>query len=61
MKPRFRKGQVVFGGGGYFCISEFRRREDGSFEYRDMWSWHSQVSIRPLTASECGPRPRRRK
>ena len=54
-KPKFRVGQVVRRDGVLFPIKEIRCLL-GKYEYREIWSWHIERSLEPLTDKEIGPR-----
>ena len=58
-KPKFRVGQVVACGSSYWRITDIREYA-GTVEYAEIWSWHQEKHLRPLTAREIGPRKGKR-
>jgi hypothetical protein len=55
--PKFRVGQVVNAQGVYLGIE--RILPDSRYDLGTLIHWH-EAELRPLTAREIGPRPKRR-
>ena len=62
-KARFRVGEVVtfkeHRDGLLFRVLEVRWTPLAGYEYLELWSWHGERYLRPLTAKEIGPRRKR--
>lgn len=61
-KPKFYKGQVVYAtlARTFFKIVSRRfHREENCYQYLEIWTQHDESELRPLTATEIGPRRKR--